>query len=53
MKEFAEGPWGDYWQIIRKIKIDKGQYNKIPGLRRLLLELNVSLKITSFSKRNG
>ena len=32
MKEFAEGPWGDYWQIIRKIKIDKDNIIKIPGL---------------------
>ena len=32
MKEFAEGPWGDYWQIIRKIKIDKDNTIKIPGL---------------------
>ena len=32
MKDFAEGPWGDYWQIIRKIKIDKDNTIKIPGL---------------------
>ena len=32
MKEFAEGPWGNYWQIIRKIKIDKDNIIKIPGL---------------------
>ena len=32
MKDFAEGPWGDYWQIIRKIKIDKDNIIKIPGL---------------------
>ena len=32
MKEFAEGPWGDYWEIIRKVKIDKENIIKIPGL---------------------
>ena len=32
MKEFAEGPWGDYWKIIRKVKIDKNNIIKIPGL---------------------
>ncbi|MBJ57932.1 MAG: CoA transferase, partial [Rickettsiales bacterium] len=32
MKEFAEGPWGNYWQIIRKVKIDKNNIIKIPGL---------------------
>ena len=32
MKEFAEGPWGNYWEIIRKVKIDKDNIIKIPGL---------------------
>ncbi len=32
MKEFAEGPWGDYWEIIREVKIDKENIIKIPGL---------------------
>ena len=31
MKEFAEGPWGDYWNIIRKVKIDKDNEIRIPG----------------------
>ncbi len=32
MKEFAEGPWGDYWEIIRKVRIDKDNIIKIPGV---------------------
>ena len=32
MKEFAEGPWGNYWEIIRKVELDKDNIIKIPGL---------------------